>query len=233
LASCEYTKGTYTSSRSRVHPACGAVKVTFLNSQCGRAGAAIIDSVAKQYGQYCPVAKSLDLVGERWTLLIVRDLLRSPAPFQDPRAQLPGLPPKLLADRLRRLERQRLVTRELYSKRPPRASYALTDRGRSLGLVVGALAVWGRPLVSPRSGPRHATCGHPTELQHYCPHCEERVAPDAVHVPNVAPLAARRRRVASTPTWLSRNRGRPARDGGEISRKKVHSRPPRTPPIAP
>jgi len=150
--------------------------------------------VAKRYGQDCPVAKSLDVVGERWTLLIVRDLLRGPVRFQDLRAQLPGIPPKLLADRLRRMEREGLLARELYSKRPPRASYALTDRGRGLGLVVGALAMWGRPFVGPRSGPRHATCGHPVELQQYCPHCEERVALAAVHVPEVtAPPTTKRR----------------------------------------
>jgi DNA-binding HxlR family transcriptional regulator len=149
--------------------------------------------VAKRYGQHCPVAKSLDLVGERWTLLIVRDLLRGPARFQDLRAQLSGIPPKLLADRLRRMERHGLVARELYSKRPPRASYTLSDRGRGLGLVVGALAMWGRPFVGPRSGPRHATCGHPIELQQYCPRCEERVAPDTVHVPAATVLISRRR----------------------------------------
>jgi len=86
--------------------------------------------MAKRYGQYCPVAKSLDLVGERWTLLIVRDLLRAPARFQDLRAQLSRIPPKLLADRLRRMERQGLVTRELYSKRPPRASVSWSERWR-------------------------------------------------------------------------------------------------------
>ena len=155
--------------------------------------AAILGSVSKRYGQHCPVAKSLDLVGERWTLLIVRDLLRAPTRFQDLRAQLSGIPPKLLADRLRRMQRQGLVARELYSKRPPRASYALTDRGRGLGLVVGALAMWGRPFVGPRSGPRHTTCGHPIELRQYCPHCEERVTPDAVHVPDIAPPIAKRR----------------------------------------
>ena len=149
--------------------------------------------MAKRYGQDCPVAKSLDLVGERWTLLIVRDLLRGPARFQDLRAQLSGIPPKLLADRLRRMERQGLVARELYSKRPPRASYALTNRGRGLGLVVGALAIWGRPFVGPRSGPRHATCGHPIELQQYCPHCEERGALDTVRVPVATEPTARRR----------------------------------------
>src|SRR5262245_65892034 len=108
--------------------------------------------MAQRYGQHCPVAKSLDLVGERWTRLIVRDLLRAPTRFQDLRAQLSGIPPKLLADRLRRMQRQGLVARALYSKRPPRASYALTDRGRGLGPVGGALAMWGRTSAGRRSG---------------------------------------------------------------------------------
>jgi DNA-binding HxlR family transcriptional regulator len=164
----------------------------------------ILGRVAKRYGQHCPVAKSLDLVGERWTLLMVRDLLRGPARFQDLRAQLSGIPPKLLAERLRRLERQGLVTRELYSKRPPRASYTLTDRGRGLGVVVAALATWGRPLVGPRSGPRHAACGHPIEIQHYCPRCEERVAPVMVQVPAVATPAARARGRRPTKTTPER-----------------------------
>src|SRR5262249_41547091 len=103
------------------------------------------------------------------------------------------IPPKLLTDRLRRMERQGLVARELYSKRPPRASYALTPRGRDLGLVVGALAMWGRPLVGPRSGPRPTPCGHPTEHQCYGPHCYRRVAPNAVAVPNAKPSRVRRR----------------------------------------
>lgn len=109
---------------------------------------------------------------------------------------------KLLADRLRRMERQGLVARVRYSKRPPRAAYALTDRGRGLGLVVGALAVWGRPLVGPRSGPRHATCGHPIEVQQYCPRCEERVAPATVHVPAATAPTARRRNRRRTPLGL-------------------------------
>src|SRR5262249_26726880 len=181
-------------SKIGVPPVASGVKVPFLNSQAlSTAGATILADVAKRYGQHCPVAKSLDLIGERWTLLIVRDLLRGSARLQDLRAQLSGLPPKLLAGRLQRMEREGLVARELYSKRPPRASYALTDRGRGLGLVVGALAIWGRPFVGLSSGPRHATCGHPIEFQQYCPHCEERVAPGTVHVPAASGPNARRR----------------------------------------
>src|SRR5262249_41672720 len=163
--------------------------------------ALILEVMEKRYGQHCPVAKSLDLVGDRWTLLIVRDLLRGAARFQDLRKQLSGIPPKLLADRLRRMERHGLVERTLYSKRPPRASYALSDRGRGVGLVVGALAGWGRPFVGQRSGPRHAVCGHAIELQHYCPRCEAPVAPGAVDVPAAAAAGRNRRR-----TVVGRNR---------------------------
>lgn len=148
------------------------------------------DGVAKRYGQTCPVAKSLEVVGERWTLLIVRDLLRGPARFQDLRAQLSGVPPRLLSSRLKDMQTAGLVSRELYSEHPPRASYTLTERGRELGLVVGALATWGRPFVARRGGPVHTTCGRRLELVHYCPHCDDRVDPSTVRVPVAAGRAA-------------------------------------------
>jgi DNA-binding HxlR family transcriptional regulator len=158
--------------------------------------------MAKGYGQVCPVAKALDIVGERWTLLIVRDLLPGPARFQDLRAQLTGIPPKLLSDRLRIMEEQGLIAREMYSERPPRAMYALTERGRGLGLIVGALATWGRPFVPRRGGPMHAACGHRLELAHYCPHCDERVDPATIQAALAHP--ARRSSAARPPRAASR-----------------------------
>jgi len=100
-------------------------------------------SVARRYGQVCPVAESLDLVGERWTLLIVRDLSRGPVCFQDLRTMLPGIPTKLLSERLQFMIKQGLVARKFYSDYPPRARYALSEKERGLSLVVGALAAWG------------------------------------------------------------------------------------------
>src|SRR5919206_1869790 len=131
--------------------------------------------MAKEYGQACPVARALDVVGERWTLLIVRDLLQGPQRFQDLREQLRGIPPKLLSDRLRVMEEQGVIAREVYSERPLRATYTLTERGRGLGLIIGALATWGRPFVPRRGGPMHAECGHRLELAPYRPHCDARV----------------------------------------------------------
>src|SRR6185436_15633003 len=94
----------------------------------------------KQYGQACPVAKSLELVGERWTLLLVRDLLGGARRFQDLQASLPGIAPTLLSERLKVMEAHGIVARRFYSEHPPRAEYILTDRGRELGFVIGALA---------------------------------------------------------------------------------------------
>ena len=92
----------------------------------------------------CAVAGTLDVVGDRWTLLIVRDLLFSDGlRYGDFLASPEKIPTNTLADRLRRLEQAGLVRRELYSEHPPRAMYRLTESGRDLGGVLDALANWG------------------------------------------------------------------------------------------
>jgi DNA-binding HxlR family transcriptional regulator len=91
----------------------------------------------------CPIARTLDIVGSRWTLLIIRDLLTGAMRFQDFQERLPGIAPNVLSSRLKTLEEHGLVRREFYSDHPPRASYELTDSGRELGVVVLSLARWG------------------------------------------------------------------------------------------
>jgi DNA-binding HxlR family transcriptional regulator len=92
----------------------------------------------------CPVARTLDLIGERWTILLLRDLLRhGPRKFQDFEASLPGVAPNTLSARLKSLEENGLVRRELYNERPPRLEYVLTEKGKSLGPVVKAMRDWG------------------------------------------------------------------------------------------
>jgi DNA-binding HxlR family transcriptional regulator len=129
----------------------------------------------KRYGQACPVARTLEVVGDRWTLLLVRDLLRGPLRFQDLAGSLRGIAPNILSDRLKLMERHGLVRRRRYSAHPPRAAYALTERGRELGLVVGALAAWGSRHVFPRARLVHAACGHEVRLGYHCPACSARV----------------------------------------------------------
>jgi DNA-binding HxlR family transcriptional regulator len=102
----------------------------------------------RSYGQYCAVAKSLDLLGERWTLLIVRELiLRGHCRYTDLRKGLPGIATNLLAERLRELEDAGVVLRE--EAPPPVATtlYSLTPRGKELRSVIHALGRWGAPLM--------------------------------------------------------------------------------------
>jgi DNA-binding HxlR family transcriptional regulator len=104
---------------------------------------------ARSYGHYCPVAKTLELVGERWTLLIVRELLVEPKRFTDLHTALEGIPRNLLADRLRDLEAHSIVARQELPPPAARTVYALTDAGRQLLPVIGALAQWGLTHLPP------------------------------------------------------------------------------------
>jgi DNA-binding HxlR family transcriptional regulator len=101
--------------------------------------------MAKSYNQRgCPVARTLEVVGERWTVLILRDLfLRGPRRFQDFQESLAGIAPNTLSARLKALEDSGIVARELYSEHPPRLEYQLTEKGRSLGPVIKAMRDWG------------------------------------------------------------------------------------------
>lgn len=92
----------------------------------------------------CPVARTLDLIGERWTILLLRDLLlHGSRRFQDFQTSLPGVAPNILSARLKAMEDNGLVRRALYSERPPRLEYVLTDKGKSLGPIVKSMRDWG------------------------------------------------------------------------------------------
>ena len=103
-------------------------------------------STAKRtyFGQeYCPVARTLEVVGDRWTLLVLRDVFLQKRKFSEILESLHGISPNLLADRLKRLEAAGLLTRRFYSSHPPRAEYILTDKGKAFGPVVKAIQEWG------------------------------------------------------------------------------------------
>ena len=100
--------------------------------------------------RYCPVARTLEIIGERWTILILRDLLlEGPRKFQDFATSLPGISPNTLSARLKRLEAHGIVRREFYAEHPPRAEYVLTDKGRELGPALKALLGWGKKHTRP------------------------------------------------------------------------------------
>jgi DNA-binding HxlR family transcriptional regulator len=96
------------------------------------------------YDLDCPIARTLEVIGERWTALILRDLfLNKSRRFQDFQDSLTGIAPTTLSERLKALEAGGIVKRQHYSDHPPRYEYVLTEKGRSLGPVVRALRDWG------------------------------------------------------------------------------------------
>ncbi len=105
--------------------------------------------MGKTYGQNnCPVARVLDIVGERWTLLILRDLfLHKTRRFQDFQESLSGIAPNTLSERLKSLEKHDIIARRPYAEHPPRLEYYLTDKGKTLGPVVKMLREVGSAFV--------------------------------------------------------------------------------------
>src|SRR3712207_4848157 len=108
------------------------------------------------YDQWSPDARALDLVGDKWTLLIVRDLASGPRRFVELQRTLPGISTEQLRSRLNRMVADGLLTRQRYREVPPRVDYELTERSRELMPVIGALARWGYEWVwsAPRAGER-------------------------------------------------------------------------------
>ena len=134
----------------------------------------------KQDGQSCPVARSLEFLGERWTLLVVRDLLVRPRKFHELRESLAGVAPAVLSHRLKILEGHGIVRSELYSEHPPRAEYALTERGLELRPVVRALGIWGSRHLDAEWTFVHSDCDTGIEIGYYCPACRTMVTTDQV-----------------------------------------------------
>jgi len=91
----------------------------------------------------CPAACALDLAGDKWTLLVVRDLLRGRYTYGALVDSPEAIPTNILADRLRRMEKTGLIKATPYQRRPMRYAYTLTDKGRGLEKVLAAVARWG------------------------------------------------------------------------------------------
>lgn len=123
----------------------------------------------------CPVAHSTTLIGDKWSILVVRELLLGQSRFQDLQAQT-GATSQMLAARLKRLVADGLVAREAYSERPRRYAYRLTEKGAHLKPVILALRAWGEQWCKPKDGPPatrmfHKTCGTELALDGHCQTC--------------------------------------------------------------
>ncbi|HEV7465082.1 MAG TPA: helix-turn-helix domain-containing protein [Candidatus Dormibacteraeota bacterium] len=107
----------------------------------------------RSYGQYCGLARAMDMVGERWALLVIRDLVVGPKRFSDLHRGLPRIPTNILTTRLRQLEGDGVIARRLLPRPSSAVVYELTDYGRDLEEIVMRLGRWGaRSLTEPASG---------------------------------------------------------------------------------
>jgi DNA-binding HxlR family transcriptional regulator len=118
-----------------------------------------------------PLELALERVGDRWSLLLVEALLDGPRRFNELSEGVSGIAPNILADRLRRLEREGIVLARPYTERPPRMEYALTSAGHDLAGALRLLADWGARRSDQADPVRHSLCGTPVEARWYCPTC--------------------------------------------------------------
>jgi DNA-binding HxlR family transcriptional regulator len=102
----------------------------------------------------CPIAGTLDLVGDKWSLLVIRDmLLHGKQTYGELADSAEGIPTNILADRLRRLEAAGIIGSAKYQERPPRYAYSLTEKGKSLGRILLAFVEWGETHVPGTAAP--------------------------------------------------------------------------------
>ena len=123
----------------------------------------------------CSVAQCLDVVGEWWSLLIVRDAMLGVTRFDDFQARL-GISRNILAQRLDHLVEAEILKRVPYCDHPPRSEYRLTAKGRDLWHVLMAMRQWGDRWAAPGGPPvetRHTACGHIVTVVPACSHCGE------------------------------------------------------------
>ena len=124
--------------------------------------------------QDCSVARALSVVGDRWTMVVLREAFMRVRRFEDFQART-GTPRPILADRLKTLVENGVLERRQYSERPERFEYRLTEKGLDLYPVVVSLLRWGDRWMTDRDGPpvelRHRACGHAMLPELACPEC--------------------------------------------------------------
>jgi DNA-binding HxlR family transcriptional regulator len=132
----------------------------------------------------CSIARTLDVIGEWWTVLIIRDAFRGTSRFDDFHASL-GMARSVLSARLRKLTEQGVLERTAYSEHPPRHEYHLTDKGKALYPIIVSMLQWGDTWAQAPDGPPvvlvHDACGTVTHPVLTCPHCNTEVSPANAH----------------------------------------------------
>ncbi|WP_042351872.1 winged helix-turn-helix transcriptional regulator [Bacillus massiliigorillae] len=129
-----------------------------------------------RYNLPCNIAQTMNIIGDRWTLLIVHEISIGNCTFNEIKKNLAGISSNLLSDRLKFLEEAELITSSLYSDHPPRYKYVLTESGESLQDIFNVMVIWGKNnLKKCYKKLVHTECQHEVEIAYYCPHCNQSV----------------------------------------------------------
>ena len=131
----------------------------------------------------CPIARTLDVVGEWWTIVLVRDAFRGARRYEDFRGG--GIADNILSARRKKLVDEGIFERRRYQERPERYEYLLTEKGRDLLPVLGALGLWGKKWTNgpDRTSFTHTECGHMASLKVYCEHCGRVIDRSEIEIP--------------------------------------------------
>ena len=133
------------------------------------------------YDLPCNIAQALNIIGDKWTLLILRQLMMGNVTYTEIHQRLDGIPTNVLSGRLKGLEKDELIASELYQAHPPRYRYILTKSGQDLADVFNSIILWGEQhLEKCHKQLTHSECGHRIELTYHCPQCQKNINRDEI-----------------------------------------------------
>ena len=139
----------------------------------------------KQYSLHCNIAQTLNIIGDRWSLLILHQMFLGRDTFKEIQDQLEGIPTNLLSERLKTLEVDYLIERSIYQSHPPRYKYVLTEKGCDLEDVFNSLILWGQKhLNTCYKNLVHEKCNSIIEHRYYCPKCGKNISVNELTVIN-------------------------------------------------
>lgn len=139
----------------------------------------------KQYNLHCNIAQTLNIIGDRWSLLILHQMFLGRDTFKEIQDNLEGIPTNLLSERLKTLESECLIERSIYTSHPPRYKYILTEKGYDLEDVFNSLILWGQKhLNTCYKKLVHEECSSIIEHRYYCPKCGKNIGVNELTVIN-------------------------------------------------
>jgi DNA-binding HxlR family transcriptional regulator len=133
--------------------------------------------LVSDYEPVAAISEAASIIGDRWSPGVVAALLEGPLRYGELMERLTGIAPNILSARLKKLEADGLVVSSLYSERPARFEYRLTESGAELSDLLRLLAAWGARRLSSYPGPTHAVCGTPLQVAWWCPTCATTATP--------------------------------------------------------